>query len=98
MSVLFDKCDKKAIFRYRNAPFYRYIDRRQSLKIQNGQCHTYCINMQGMIHQSEKGFNQSNSMMHDRPHYRYNFFSCCLTDILQLVYYSGVFINHEFHN
>ena len=30
---------------------------RQTLKIQNGQFHTYCINMYGIIHQNEKRFN-----------------------------------------
>ena len=28
---------------------------RHPLKIQNGQFHTYCINMNGIIHQNEKG-------------------------------------------
>ena len=28
---------------------------QQPLRIQNGQFHTYCINMYGIIHQNEKG-------------------------------------------
>ena len=41
------------IFRDRNASFYRNFD-WHPLKIQNGQFHTYCINMYGIIHQNEK--------------------------------------------
>ena len=34
--------------------FYRNFE-WQRLKIQNGQFHSYCINMYGIIHQNEKG-------------------------------------------
>ena len=38
-----------------NALFDRTFD-QQSLKIQNGLFHAYCINIYGIIQQNEKGF------------------------------------------
>ena len=45
--------DKKKIFRDKNTSYYNNFD-RQPLKIQNGQFHTYCITMYGIIHQNQK--------------------------------------------
>ena len=51
-SALFAKI--KTILRDKNASFFRIID-RQFPKLQNGQFHTHCINLNGIIHQNENG-------------------------------------------
>ena len=42
------------MFMDRNTSLCRFFD-LQPLKIQNGQFHTYCINVNGIVHQIEKG-------------------------------------------